>query len=55
MLVRRLRFRNLDGVTGVVGTDYSSLFSRPLNPAVVAWEKRVSGGAAGGVDGEGKE
>lgn len=40
-LVRFFRFRNLDGVKGVVGTDYSSLFSRPLNPAVVRWEKRV--------------
>ena len=39
-LVREFRFRNLDGVKGVVGTDYSSLFSRPLNPAVVNWEKR---------------
>lgn len=38
--VRIFRFRNLDGVKGVVGTDYSSLFSRPLNPAVVHWEKR---------------
>ncbi|MCJ1464703.1 Sterol 14-alpha demethylase [Pseudocyphellaria aurata] len=37
---RIFRFRNLDGVEGVVGTDYSSLFSRPLNPAVVHWEKR---------------
>lgn len=39
-LVREFRFRNLDGVRGIVGTDYSSLFSRPLNPAVVNWEKR---------------
>ena len=40
---RLFRFRNLEGVTGVVGTDYSSLFSRPLNPAVVKWEKREKG------------
>lgn len=39
-LVREFRFRNLDGVKGVVGTDYSSLFSRPLSPAVVIWERR---------------
>lgn len=37
---RLFRFRNVDGVAGIVGTDYSSLFSRPLNPAVVEWEKR---------------
>lgn len=41
VLVRQFRFRNLDGVKGVVGTDYSSLFSRPLNPAVVNWERRT--------------
>lgn len=40
ILVREFRFRNLDGVKGVVGTDYSSLFSRPLNPAIVNWERR---------------
>ena len=38
--VREFCFANLEGVKGVVGTDYSSLFSRPLNPAVVQWEKR---------------
>lgn len=39
--VRIFRFRNLDRAKGVVvGTDYSSLFSRPLNPAVVHWERR---------------
>ncbi|KAL8949318.1 MAG: hypothetical protein Q9222_004557 [Ikaeria aurantiellina] len=40
-MVREFRLRNLDGVEGVVGTDYSSLFSRPLNPAVVQWERRT--------------
>lgn len=39
-VVRQFRFRNLDGVEGVVGTDYSSLFSRPLAPAVVRFERR---------------
>lgn len=39
-MVRAFRFRNLDGVVGVGGTDYSSLFSRPLNPAYVRWERR---------------
>ena len=40
MMVRQFKLRNLDGVRGVVGTDYSSLFSRPLSPAVVQWERR---------------
>ena len=39
-MVREFRVRNLQGKEGVVGTDYSSLFSRPLNPAVVQWERR---------------
>ncbi len=58
-MTRLFRFRNLPGVEGVVGTDYSvsdercnwtghastnaaaqSLFSRPLSPAIVEWEKR---------------
>lgn len=39
-MVREFRFRNVDGVVGVGGTDYSSLFSRPLNPAFVKWERR---------------
>ncbi|OQO07713.1 Eburicol 14-alpha-demethylase [Cryoendolithus antarcticus] len=39
-VVRDLRFKNVEGVEGVVGTDYSSLFSRPLNPAIVRWERR---------------
>lgn len=40
MMVRRFKLRNMEGVKGVVGTDYSSLFSRPLSPAVVQWERR---------------
>ena len=40
MMVRQFRLRNLEGKQGVVETDYSSLFSRPLNPAVVQWERR---------------
>ena len=42
-MIREFRFRNLEGQKGVVGTDYSSLFSRPLNPAVVHWERRDDG------------
>ena len=39
-MVREFKFRNKDGSRDVVGTDYSSLFSRPLVPAVVEWERR---------------
>ncbi|RKF83358.1 Eburicol 14-alpha-demethylase [Golovinomyces cichoracearum] len=39
-MVRFFRFHNVDGRKGVVDTDYSSLFSRPLSPAVIGWEKR---------------
>ncbi|KAF2405286.1 14-alpha sterol demethylase Cyp51B [Trichodelitschia bisporula] len=39
-VVRRLRVRNIDGSKQVVGTDYSSLFSRPMAPAMIAYEKR---------------
>lgn len=41
ILIREMRFTNLPGREGeIVETDYSSLFSRPLQPAVVAWERR---------------
>lgn len=45
MLLREFKFYNVQGkdgkvVEGVVGTDYSSLFSRPLQPAIVRWERR---------------
>lgn len=39
-MVKVLRWRNVGGGKEVVGTDFSSLFSRPLTPAVVEWEKR---------------
>lgn len=39
-LIRDFKFSNVDGSDKVVGTDYSSLFSRPLAPAVVQWERR---------------
>lgn len=39
-LVREIRFGNVGGVREVVGTDYTSLFSQPLRPAVVEWERR---------------
>jgi sterol 14alpha-demethylase len=45
MMTRLIKVKNMEGRDGkmktdVVGTDYSSLFSRPLAPAVVRWEKR---------------
>ncbi|KAI9849050.1 MAG: Sterol 14-alpha demethylase [Thelocarpon superellum] len=39
-LVREVRFTNVPGQTDVVGTDYSSLFSRPMSPAMIQWEWR---------------
>lgn len=39
-VVRDFKFRNLDGGDTVVGTDYSSLFSQPMRPAVIRWERR---------------
>ena len=39
-MVREFRLRNLEGKKDIVGTDYSSLFSRPLAPAMVQWERR---------------
>ncbi|KAK2030577.1 cytochrome P450 [Colletotrichum zoysiae] len=40
-LVRHFKFSTLDGKTGVVPpTDYTSLFSRPTQPAVIRWERR---------------
>lgn len=40
MVVRMFKFRNVDGSDKVIGTDYASLFSRPLEPAKLCWEKR---------------
>ncbi|KAL8834988.1 MAG: hypothetical protein Q9170_003509 [Blastenia crenularia] len=40
ILVRRFSFKNVEGKEGVVKTDYSSMFSRPLEPALVHWERR---------------
>jgi sterol 14-demethylase len=39
-MVRHFKLRNVDGSKKVIDTDYASLFSRPLEPAVIAWEKR---------------
>ncbi|KAK3341390.1 eburicol 14a-demethylase [Lasiosphaeria hispida] len=40
MVVREFKFRNVDGSDTVIGTDYTSLFSRPLEPANIYWERR---------------
>lgn len=40
--VREFKIRNVGGSKDIVGTDYSSLFSRPLAPGVVEWERRTS-------------
>ncbi|KAF1815010.1 14-alpha sterol demethylase Cyp51B [Eremomyces bilateralis CBS 781.70] len=40
VFVRTFKFKNLPGKEGVVGTDFSSLFSKPFSPAIVEWEKR---------------
>lgn len=39
-LVREFKLKNLDGSKEVVATDYTSLFTRPIAPAVVEWERR---------------
>lgn len=39
-MIRQFKFTTPDGTQKVVGTDYSSLFSRPLNPAKVKWERK---------------
>ena len=40
-IVRNFKFRNVDGSVGkTIGTDYASLFSRPLEPCPIYWERR---------------
>lgn len=38
--VREFKLRNIGGSKEIVGTDYSSLFSRPLAPGIIEWERR---------------
>ncbi|CAO1599009.1 Lanosterol 14-alpha-demethylase [Xanthoria calcicola] len=40
VMIRKFRWRNVEGKEAVVGTDYSSMFSRPLEPALIQWERR---------------
>lgn len=42
-LVRMFIFRQLSNKEEIVGTDYTSLFSGPLVPAKVRWERRKTG------------
>lgn len=51
-MVRELKFREVEEGKGLVGTDYSSLFSRPLSPAVVRWEKRQLDAGEKGMNGK---
>ncbi|KAI9702568.1 MAG: Sterol 14-alpha demethylase [Candelina mexicana] len=41
VMVRNFRLKSVRGDKGVVDTDYSSLFSRPMEPALVQWERRL--------------
>ena len=40
-MVRSFRVYTMDGKKGVPPTDYSSLFSRPMQPSMIRWERRV--------------
>lgn len=40
VIVRLYKFRNVDGSNNIIGTDYASLFSRPIEPANIFWETR---------------
>jgi sterol 14-demethylase len=39
-LVRLFKFRSVGGSKEVVATDYASLFTRPISPAMLEWERR---------------
>jgi sterol 14-demethylase len=39
-MTRLIKVRTVNGKQGIVDTDYSSLFSRPMGPALVKYEKR---------------
>ncbi|KAL8736915.1 MAG: hypothetical protein Q9181_002211 [Wetmoreana brouardii] len=40
ILVRKFRVKLPEGLKAVPATDYSSMFSRPMEPALVQWERR---------------
>lgn len=39
-MVRNFKLSTMDGKSGVPATDYNSLFSRPVQPAYIRWERR---------------
>ncbi|KKA26386.1 hypothetical protein TD95_001391 [Thielaviopsis punctulata] len=39
-IVRLIKFRNPDGSNSIMGTNYQSMFSRPLEPCPIYWERR---------------
>ncbi|KAE8354520.1 cytochrome P450 [Aspergillus coremiiformis] len=39
-IVRHMKLFNVDGRKGVPATDYASMFSGPMKPAVIGWERR---------------
>ncbi|KND87435.1 Eburicol 14-alpha-demethylase [Tolypocladium ophioglossoides CBS 100239] len=39
-LIRHFKFNTVDGKSWVPPTDYTSLFSRPTQPATIRWERR---------------
>ncbi|KJK74651.1 Eburicol 14-alpha-demethylase [Metarhizium anisopliae BRIP 53293] len=39
-LVRNMKFTPVDGSSAVPPTDYTSLFSRPMQPSTIRWERR---------------
>nr|WOX02711.1 cytochrome P450 lanosterol 14 alpha-demethylase [Pyrenophora teres f. maculata]WOX02712.1 cytochrome P450 lanosterol 14 alpha-demethylase [Pyrenophora teres f. maculata]WOX02715.1 cytochrome P450 lanosterol 14 alpha-demethylase [Pyrenophora teres f. maculata]WOX02716.1 cytochrome P450 lanosterol 14 alpha-demethylase [Pyrenophora teres f. maculata]WOX02717.1 cytochrome P450 lanosterol 14 alpha-demethylase [Pyrenophora teres f. maculata] len=40
IMVRNFRLKNVNGKEDVPGTDYSTMLSRPLEPAEICWERR---------------
>lgn len=40
VMVRNFRFKNIDGREGVPATDFTTMLSRPLEPAEIVWERR---------------
>ena len=43
-MVRDFKLSLMDGETAIPGTNYTSLFTRPLDPAVIRWAKRQERG-----------
>ncbi|KAG6126479.1 lanosterol 14-alpha-demethylase [Claviceps purpurea] len=39
-MIRLFKLSNVDGGNAIIGTDYASLFSRPLEPAKIRWDRR---------------